>query len=244
VSDQQHPFTNEVIITDERLLPIIIALQNLHEAWRNKIGNGTLNVEAAIRIGSKLNNEQQQRYFDFVEEGELTDKYEGKLLHGFSLGMPEWSIHYIYRIFKWIEKMKAAMVMLNDVMEEWDDAVQKFEYSYYQDQLPKDDNELEQVLRDFEANFQELYTRAWGEKKAKYNRSYGDSSFSSHSRVDPSGVPFSIMVGLHEEASQKEVVKQGKIILKKLHPDHGGSAYLFDFIKKEYDEYKNTSSER
>lgn len=47
-------------------------------------------------------------------------------------------------------------------------------------------------------------------------------------------------LGLSKNASQKEILAGYKKLLKITHPDHGGSAEAFHYIKTEYDVYKNS----
>ncbi|MFJ7727552.1 hypothetical protein ACIQXV_15485 [Neobacillus sp. NPDC097160] len=46
-------------------------------------------------------------------------------------------------------------------------------------------------------------------------------------------------LGLSKNASHKEVLAGYKKLLKITHPDHGGNAAAFHYIKTEYDSYKN-----
>lgn len=233
-----------VVITDERLMDIALALINLNEIWRNRIKLGTLKLHDAVRIGSKLDTGQQQRFMEFAEDVHIPEKYTGKILHAFALDMPEWSIHYIFRIYKLGEKIKAAVVMLNDVMDEFEERFQQFEYEFLENQFPKEAEKLERVLLDREACFQKIYSHAIGSQQANYNRSYGDSSFASQVRGSGQEASFATLIGLPESASEEGIQRQSRRLLKKLHPDHGGSAYLFDLIKKAYDNYKNEAKLR
>lgn len=47
-------------------------------------------------------------------------------------------------------------------------------------------------------------------------------------------------LGLSKTASHKEVLAGFKQLLKAAHPDHGGNAAFFHYIKSEYDHYRNS----
>ncbi|MEH7305530.1 hypothetical protein [Neobacillus drentensis] len=47
-------------------------------------------------------------------------------------------------------------------------------------------------------------------------------------------------LGLSKRASDKEVITRYKKLLKITHPDHGGNAALFHFIKTDYDQFRNS----
>lgn len=230
-----------VVVTDDRLIDIVEALTNLIDPWKLKIKHGTLKLQDAVRIGSKLTHKQQQWLKEFIEEVVIPEKHMGKMIHAFSLEMPEWSIHLLLRIYTLAEKTKAAIIMFNDLMDEFEDAFQKFEFDFWEGLLPGDENELEQTLHTLEAFFQDMYNQAVDSKRTKYNRTYGDSSSSAKNQVFDEGIPFTVLIGLEEEASPEDIQRQCRRLLKKLHPDQGGSAYLFDWVKKAYDSYKKVS---
>ncbi|WP_251552070.1 hypothetical protein [Neobacillus muris] len=46
-------------------------------------------------------------------------------------------------------------------------------------------------------------------------------------------------LGLSKTASQKEILARFKKLLKLTHPDHGGTAAAFHYVKTDYDEFKN-----
>jgi regulator of replication initiation timing len=47
-------------------------------------------------------------------------------------------------------------------------------------------------------------------------------------------------LGLSKMASDKEVLTRYKKLLKITHPDHGGNATIFHFIKTDYDQFRNS----
>ncbi|MCM3766015.1 hypothetical protein [Neobacillus niacini] len=51
-------------------------------------------------------------------------------------------------------------------------------------------------------------------------------------------------LGLSKKAGQKEVLTGFKKLLKLTHPDHGGSAAAFHYIKTDYDQYKNSLKDK
>ena len=46
-------------------------------------------------------------------------------------------------------------------------------------------------------------------------------------------------LGLSKTASDKEILARYKKLLKITHPDHGGNAVVFHYVKTDYDHYKN-----
>ncbi|WP_010502878.1 J domain-containing protein [Paenibacillus elgii] len=126
--------------------------------------------------------------------------------------------------------------MYNDLMDEYELLFQQFEYDFLEGQLPVEQEPLERVLNDVEYGFQDLYNRAPAREKTNYNRFYGDSSsFSKGSGYRQGEASFQTMIGVSEGASRDEIRRQSRRLLKKLHPDRGGSAYLFNWVKKAYD---------
>ncbi|WML27113.1 hypothetical protein [Neobacillus sp. OS1-33] len=80
--------------------------------------------------------------------------------------------------------------------------------------------------------------------KLKGKRFQGN--YSSSDKTDD--VPFSQpktndyrqKLGLSKMASDKEVLTRYKKLLKITHPDHGGNATIFHFIKTDYDQFRNS----
>ena len=50
-------------------------------------------------------------------------------------------------------------------------------------------------------------------------------------------------LGLSKTASDKEVLAGYKNLLKASHPDHGGNAAIFQYIKTEYDSFRKDVNE-
>lgn len=236
-SHEEHP---SIIVTDHYLIDIVKALSSLTEDWKQRVQSGSVKLQFAVQVGSKLDSVRQQQLLEFSKDTNTPEKHMGKILHAFALDLPEWAIHQILRIYKQAEKTKAAVVMFNDLMDDFEAAYQQFEYTFLEGELPADDDQLEQALNEVEAQLKALYHRIPARENTGYNRFYGDSSSTSRrSSVKEEEPSFPILIGLTEEASQEEIRKQSRRLLKKLHPDRGGSAYLFGRVKQAYDAYKN-----
>jgi hypothetical protein len=234
-SDEEREF---VVVREDYLVDIVKALTNLTPSWTTKLKNGNLKLQFAVQMGSKLNQEKQLRFMEFVSDTNVPDKYMGKMLHAFALGMSDWSVHSILRIYKLAEKTKAAIVMYNNLMDEYETLFQQFEHDFLEGEFPVEQDRLERTLYDVECGFQALYNQAPTREKKDYNRFYGDSSSSSKDYYPrQGGASFPIMIGVTEDATPDEIRRQSRRLLKKLHPDRGGSAYLFDWVKKAYDAY-------
>lgn len=51
-------------------------------------------------------------------------------------------------------------------------------------------------------------------------------------------------LGLSKKAGQKEILVRFKKLLKLTHPDHGGNAAAFHYIKTDYDQFKNSLKDK
>jgi hypothetical protein len=69
-----------ILVTDDYLIEIVESLANLTEAWKVKVKNGTLKLNLAVQIGSKLNHKDQKRFMEFCEDVHFPEKYTGKVL--------------------------------------------------------------------------------------------------------------------------------------------------------------------
>ncbi|MFU1793896.1 molecular chaperone DnaJ [Paenibacillus azoreducens] len=224
-----------VVVQEGYLIEIVNALTNLIPGWTRKLQSGSLKLQAAVQIGSTLDRERQEGFLEFVTDTNVPDLYWGKMLHAFALGMPEWSIQLVLGIYKLAGNTKAAIVMYNDLMDQYEILMRQFEYEFLEGELPTEDDELELALQTVENGLRELGRQA-GHDKKRYNRSYGDSSSSSSDiGPGPREASFQTIIGVDENASWEEIRKQSRRLLKKLHPDRGGSAYLFHWVKKGYD---------
>ncbi|WP_019422284.1 hypothetical protein [Paenibacillus sp. OSY-SE] len=232
--------TNHITVADPYLIDIVQSLMNLTEAWKDKVKGGSIKLQFAVQIGSKLDADRQERLMEFVQETPVPEKDMGKVLHAYAMEMPEWSIRHILRIYRLAERTKAALIMFNDLMERLEQVIRQFEFDFWDGNLPREEDRLESVLDDVHHKLTALAEHApRREKKAyNYNGSYGDSSSNSwEHQEERGGVSFHALIGVPDEADAKQVRKQSKKLLKLLHPDHGGSAYLFDWVKKAYDVY-------
>lgn len=234
--------TNRLIVDDPYFMDIVQSLMNLTAAWKDKVKGGGIKLQLAVQIGSKLDPYQQERFMEFIQETPVPEKDMGKVLHACALEMPEWSIRHILRIYRLAERTKAALIMFNDLMERLEHETRQFEFDFWEGNLPREEDRLESVLEEMHNKLAALAEQAPRREKTAYNGSYGDSS--SHSwehREERASVSFCALIGVPEEADAAQVRKQSKKLLKLLHPDHGGSAYLFDWVKKAYDAYNASS---
>ncbi|WP_182914565.1 molecular chaperone DnaJ [Paenibacillus thiaminolyticus] len=228
--------TNGVTVTEPYIVEFVRSLMNLNRDWQNKVKAGTTKLQFAVQIGARLNEEQQERLMEFLQEVPVPEKDMGKVLHAFALEMPEWAVRQLLRIYRLADRMKATLIMYNDLMEHLEQIMRKFEFEFWEGGLPREEERLEAILEHVRHKLSGLAEQAPGREKS-YNRSYGDSSSNSWEHRQAGVVSFHVLIGVPEEADDKQVRKQSKKLLKLLHPDHGGSAYLFDWVKKAYDAY-------
>ncbi|MFC4601987.1 hypothetical protein [Cohnella hongkongensis] len=110
-------------------------------------------------------------------------------------------------------------------MEEYEALYRQLEYDFWEGQFPVEEDNLEQALQQSESRLQALYSQSSASKKSGYNRTYGDSSTTSgHVQSPWTGIPFHTVIGIEGAALHEEVRKQSRRLLKKLHPDRGGSS--------------------
>lgn len=80
--------------------------------------------------------------------------------------------------------------------------------------------------------------------KLKGKRFQGNNSSSDKTDDVPFSQPktndYRQKLGLSKMASDKEVLTRYKKLLKITHPDHGGNATIFHFIKTDYDQFRNS----
>lgn len=227
-----------VIVSEQHIIHIVHALGNLAGVWDVKLKKGTVKLDYAVKLGSKLTVNQQHRLYDLIEDNPFAKKYEHKLLIAYSQDMPDWAVLRILRIYVLAQKVKNAIVMLNDLMDEYEQImIEDFEYNFLEGHLAKDGEALENSLISYEKRLQSLRDKSMGREK-NYNQTYGDSSTSSSIKSPPSKEAQNLrqLLGVEEEATQEEMKKKYRHLLKVLHPDKGGSAYLFDLVRKSYED--------
>jgi hypothetical protein len=97
--------------------------------------------------------------------------------------------------------------------------------------------ELYQRLDEFEdkRKQEEKQQHSWEDYFSQFN---WDSFKSTTTGFNTNSVSAEKMLGLDEGAGADDVKKKYRQLMKVLHPDQGGSAYLFDLIKKAYDDYR------
>lgn len=228
-----------IVITDSEIMDIARPLTNLIPEWRTKLMNRNVKVDFAIQIGARLDKEGQQRFGEYIADHVVLEKQMPRVLHAFALHMPEWAIQVLMRIYKLAEDTRAAIVMLNDQMDEYEVLYQQLEYDFWEGHFSIEDDELEQELRLVENSFRALRGRSEN-KKSNFNRKYGDSSTTSDQIQSPwAEIPYHTIIGVPDADSQEEIRRQSRRLLKKLHPDRGGSPYLFTWMKQAYDDYKS-----
>lgn len=225
-------------VTDPYLISIVNALEQLTESWSAKLKNGGIKLQLAVQIGSSLNASQQEWLTEFLQDFHVRDQEMPKVLHAFAAEIPEWATRQILQVFRKAERVKAVLIARNDVMEQLEQRMRQMEHDFWQGMLPTDENELEHVLSTWQREL-----AAWEEEASRerntYNRTYGDSSRSTANAPSAAkDLSFHTLIGVPEEADAKQVRKQSRKLLRVLHPDHGGSAYLFTWVKEAYDTYQ------
>ncbi len=78
--------------------------------------------------------------------------------------------------------------------------------------------------------------------KAKEELSKGDKREPVKTQIDSPAITdnYRQKLGLSKTASPKEIITVYKKLLKITHPDHGGNAIAFQYIKMDYDYFKNS----
>lgn len=228
-----------IVVTDHYLMDMVKDLNNLTDEWKTKLKSGSLKLSFAIQVGSKLTAEKQRQFLEFIEDTSCPERFLGKMLHAYSVGMPEWSIHSVLRIFKCAEKTKKGILMYNDLMDQYEEILQQFQYRFWEGEWPESEDQLEKVLGDVERELEELSRKIPTREQSSYNRTYGDSSSDAKENELPwsEDYSFQTLIGVAEDATSEEIQKRSRSLLKKLHPDVGGSAYLFTKVKQAYDQY-------
>lgn len=215
---------------------IMESFNSLTDVWKDKLRKRQIKLDFAYQIGRSLSKEQQVRMDVFLREMTIHPKHEARVLTAFSLGILEWAIQDILRIYSLGETIQQKLKPYNDIMAEFRRIfVEGFEAEFLEGRLPKDEWELEDRLKYYQMRLQSLMEQVPKREKS-YNRSYGDSSISSI----PENKETSLheVIGLKEDATHEEILKQFRHLLKVLHPDTGGSAYLFRMVKREYERYQ------
>ncbi|WP_134698814.1 molecular chaperone DnaJ [Ammoniphilus sp. YIM 78166] len=225
-----------MVIEDEFTRELVETLGQLTEGWKDKLRKRQIKLDFAYRIGQSLSKEEQQRMDVFLKEMTIHPKHESRVLTAFSLGISEWAIQDILRIYSLGETIQQKLKPYNDIMAEFRRIyVEGFEAEFLEGRLPKDEWELEDRLKYYQLRLQTLMDQV-PKREQSYNRSYGDSSISSI--PENKETRLIELIGLKEDATHEEILKQFRHLLKVLHPDTGGSAYLFGMVKREYERYQ------
>ncbi|MCD4837712.1 hypothetical protein LRS37_02220 [Neobacillus sedimentimangrovi] len=77
--------------------------------------------------------------------------------------------------------------------------------------------------------------------KENYSRQGKEEDEKKSQTVSPSTTPdYRRKLGLSKTAGEKEILAKFKKLLLLTHPDHGGNAAAFHYVKTDYDQYKNS----
>ncbi|MEB3101949.1 molecular chaperone DnaJ [Ferviditalea candida] len=217
------------------------SLDKLVPEWREQVKKRQLKLDDAVKIGAELNAEQQIGLYEFLAENHMKPEWWNKVLLAFKYDLPRWAVRQILSIYRLAHKVRSEIIMYNDLMDVFEQLfIEEFEAAFLEGRLPEDEFKLEDILNDFEKRLKALQSQA-PNKSEHYNKTYGDSSTSS--RDLPGGLQgssnFRQIIGADETASSEEMRKKARHLLKVLHPDHGGSAYLFNFVKQAYEQEEN-----
>ncbi|MCI1695803.1 J domain-containing protein [Aneurinibacillus aneurinilyticus] len=232
---------SSMLVTDVYLLDLIQAISSLIPIWRRRLEEGLVRLDFAVEVGKKLTPKFQERLFDFLHDQPIPKKQESKVLLAFSFGMPEWAILEILRLYKQADKTREAIVMYNDLMDRFEKIFhEEFEYQFLAGEMPKDEQELSDILSYYQKSLQTLYEQSPRSHTSRaYSRMYSDSSSSFHPPAEPAGgQDLYQLLGISQHASREDMKKQYRHLMKVLHPDSGGSAYLFNLVKKAYEAEK------
>ncbi len=216
------------------------ALNHLSDQWIVAVQRGQIDIQLAVQIGQKLAPDQQERFYCYIHERHVEKKHMRKLLHAYSLHWEDWAVEQVHLIFKLASRIQLSVIMFNDLMDRFERLQQQFEFEFWDGELPTDEQMLGEQLHDMEHELNQLLGKIPADRSQAYNSMYGDSSGHSmdyaRNEQERKKVAFAVLVGAAEGKSRAEVRKQARELLKKLHPDKGGSAYLFDWVKKAYDQ--------
>ncbi|MFT9849717.1 DnaJ domain-containing protein [Aneurinibacillus sp. REN35] len=231
-----------ILVTDVYTINVVHAIENLETIWRKRLEDGLVRLDFAVEIGKKLRAKLQLQLYDFLRDHPVPKKYEGKTLLAFSYEMPEWAILEVLRLYKQADSIRDSIVRYNDLMDEYEAIFyEQFEYQFLENELPTEESELADTLSEYRNRLQALYEKsARFRDKQAYSRMYSERSSSSHvSASDPVHAQgLHQLLGIDESASGDEVKQQYRHLMKILHPDHGGSAYLFNLVKQAYEAEK------
>ncbi|GEN36493.1 J domain-containing protein [Aneurinibacillus danicus] len=240
---RQHPERTSVTVTDAYLISVVQAVENLLPIWRQRLEDGLIRLDFAVEVGRKLMPKAQERLFDFLRDHPVPKNHESKVLLAFSFDMPEWAVLEVLRLYKQADKVRDAIIKYNDLMDLYEELMyEDFEYRFFENKLPKDEQKLSESLTGYRKRLQALHEQAprFRDKNA-YSRMYSDSSSSSRRTLSAEAANsqnIRQLLGVNENASDEEVKKRYRHLMKVLHPDRGGSAYLFDLVKKAYEAEK------
>jgi hypothetical protein len=103
--------------------------------------------------------------------------------------------------------------------------------------LKNDKSKLQDETKDLLKENIELRNELIKLKEILFKESIGEN-YNFHSTTQ--SIDYSQKLGLSKKASNKEVLAGYKELLKLTHPDHGGNAKSFHYIKTDYDNFRNS----
>lgn len=210
----------------------IKALRNLNEVHADMLEQGMLSVECAVIVGEFSKDIQRkiiefypiQHSFEFALAGDLLKEgYDNEVIKVFlpkfnevitkkMIFMYDFEIVGMYTEFEELGEDRAALL-------DWIDRIYK--------RIKELELKREQEKSDFDDFFEQFGGGSSSFKGAKVGQVHSSS--------------ITRLLGLTETATGDEIKREFRRIIKVLHPDTGGSPYLFQVVKEAYDEYKKCS---
>lgn len=212
----------------------VASLQNLIPQYTALFESGDIDIEKAVEIGG-FSKETQELMSEYEKDDSSYSSLIGLLVES------NFSTDDIHRCIFLTE-----LVLKNSHMyKEVDDTV--LEICERLGVLLNDERvfELYECLIEYEKRVNEL-DKEYAARGTDINRVYlekvigmfggGGSSKSKIGQIKQSANVKQIL-GVSEDADADEMKKQYRSLMKVLHPDVGGSAYLFQLVKDAYDSY-------